>query len=37
MISDFDENGDNEIDFEEFLNCISAIYRKMSEKKNNEK
>ena len=36
LISDFDENGDNEIDFEEFFSCISTIYRKMSEKRSSE-
>ena len=35
-MEDFDENGDEEIDFEEFLKYVSSLYRKMSEKKVSE-
>lgn len=29
-------NGDNEIDFDEFIKCVEQIYSKVSEKKETE-
>ncbi len=32
MIKQIDENGDNEIDFEEFVKCVNEIYETVNKK-----
>ena len=32
VIKQIDENGDNEIDFEEFVKCVNEIYETVSKK-----